>query len=187
MVDVIQRVLDDHSEIKHAYERVQATQGEDADKWLNQLIWSIAKHAAAEELEVYPLLDKLGGQAKALADESRKDHQKTKEALSQLDGKKVTPETRPQIDRMMEELLQHIAMEESQDGDLDVIRKGLSGDELLEAGKKYEKTRKMVPTRPHPDAPDKGAFQSLTGFLALPIDKMRDLFRSFPDEAQDLH
>ncbi|XP_055332480.1 uncharacterized protein LOC129584353 isoform X2 [Paramacrobiotus metropolitanus] len=184
MGDVIQRVLDDHSEIKHAYERLQQLQGEEADKWFNQLIWSIAKHSAAEELIVYPMLDKLGGRGKALAEKSRQDHQKTKEVLCELDGKKVTPDVRKKIEQMMSELLEHIGMEEGKDGDLEVIRQGIAPDELMDAGKQYERTRMFVPTHPHPNAPDKPPFENVAGLLALPMDKLRDLFRSFPDEVK---
>lgn len=38
--------------------------------------------------------------------------------------------------------------------------------------------------RSHPSAPNKPPYETLAGFLALPIDKLKDLFTSFPSEEE---
>ncbi|KAJ3756510.1 hypothetical protein EV360DRAFT_84897 [Lentinula raphanica] len=35
---------------------------------------------------------------------------------------------------------------------------------------------------PHPSAPNKPPTETLVGFLALPIDKLKDMFSKFPTE-----
>lgn len=107
-------------DIKSAYEKIKSSPDAEAQKWFNQLLWTIARHSAAEELIMYPMLDKLGGNGKALADKSREDHLKTKIALSELDGVPLDPQVRMKIDKMMAELLEHIEMEEGPNGDLEV-------------------------------------------------------------------
>jgi len=180
-MDVTQRVIDDHGDIKAAYDKIKALPDSEAQKWFHQLLWTIARHSAGEELVVYPLLEKTGPTGQALADKSREDHQKTKEALSELDGKDISPAVRQKIDKMMTELLEHIAMEEEPGGDLDQLRKGISSADLVEAGGSFERTKQFVPTRAHPGAPDKPPFETVVGLMTAPLDKLKDMFRSFPD------
>lgn len=66
---------------------------------------------------------------------------------------------------------------------LQVVRKGHNHEELVSAGKSFDRTKMLVPTHPHPGAPDKPPFENVAGLLALPLDKLRDLFRSFPEDA----
>lgn len=45
-------------------------------RWVRQLTWEIARHAASEEIVVYPLMEKhLGSEGRRLADHDRADHQ----------------------------------------------------------------------------------------------------------------
>lgn len=44
--------------------------------------------------------------------------------------------------------------------------------------------KRFVPTSAHPNAPTKQPFESLVGLLTMPIDKMKDMFKSFPTEEQ---
>jgi len=36
--------------------------------------------------------------------------------------------------------------------------------------------------RAHPSAPNKPPYETIAGFLALPIDKLKDMFTAFPTE-----
>ena len=49
-MDVTERVIIDHNDIKQAYEKVKSLPDDEAEKWFNQLLWTIARHSAAEEL-----------------------------------------------------------------------------------------------------------------------------------------
>ena len=45
-------------------------------RWARQLTWEIARHAVAEEIVVYPLMEELlGAEGKRLADHDREEHQ----------------------------------------------------------------------------------------------------------------
>jgi len=183
-MDVTQRVINDHNDIKAAYGKVKALPDAEAQKWFHQLMWTIARHSAAEELVLYPLLDKTGPIGVELVEKSRQDHQRVKEALAELDGKKISAVVRQKIDNMMVQLLEHIQMEEDIGGDLDQLRKGVALHELVEAGTSFQRTKIFVPTRAHPNAPDKPPFETVVGLITAPIDKLRDLFRTFPEEEE---
>jgi len=47
------------------------------------------------------------------------------------------------------------------------------GAELTELGKKFERAKKMAPTRPHPSAPDKPPANKILGPGVGLIDRMR--------------
>jgi hypothetical protein len=50
--------------------------------------------------------------------------------------------------------------------------------------KKFMRTKKFIPTRSHPSAPDKPPFETVAGLMAAPIDHLADLFRKFPEESR---
>ena len=46
------------------------------ERWARQLIWEVARHAVAEEIVVYPLMEQhLGEKGLQLADHDRAEHQ----------------------------------------------------------------------------------------------------------------
>jgi hypothetical protein len=54
----------------------KATNEDHKARWSNQLIWEVARHAVAEEIVVYPLMEKhLGQKGLDLANEDREQHQ----------------------------------------------------------------------------------------------------------------
>jgi hypothetical protein len=65
---------------------------------------------------LYPLQESIDKEGIALATESREDHEKTKEALKDLDGKSLKEHgVRQKVDLMMKDLLEHIGKEETED------------------------------------------------------------------------
>ncbi|XP_055335395.1 uncharacterized protein LOC129586288 [Paramacrobiotus metropolitanus] len=149
--DVVDLILEDHVLTKNLYKKLQQDAGygehkrnhEVEDITMEELKWSIAKHAVAEELVFYPLLENhMGSDGKRLARESRDDHEKTKKAMDKLDGVPM-PDCRPNLDIMMTELIEHMEKEETQD--LVEVRKQLSKEKLVEAAKEFELCKKFAP------------------------------------------
>jgi hemerythrin superfamily protein len=67
----------DHRELEEYYNNIiKARDEDDATRWQNQFTWELARHSIAEELVVYPALEKyLGEKGKKLADKDREEHQ----------------------------------------------------------------------------------------------------------------
>lgn len=82
------------------------------------------------------------------------------------------------IKGLMGNLSDHIKEEESID--LVKIEEKLDPEESDQMATSFERTKMFVPTRSHPSAPNKPPFETAVGLLAAPIDKVADLFRSFP-------
>jgi len=179
-------IKEDHQEMYEYYdEYTRARNNSDVDaegRWARQLTWEVARHAVGEEIVVYPLMEKhLGAKGLKLTDNDRADHQYVKELLSNLES--LTPghsDYHETMAKMISHLRPHNDSEERED--LPMLEPILGDKASKEAAAQFSRTKKFVPTRAHPCAPNKPPFETLLGFLEAPIDKLKDLFASFPTE-----
>ncbi|KIK98634.1 hypothetical protein PAXRUDRAFT_823679 [Paxillus rubicundulus Ve08.2h10] len=175
-------VAHDHQEMYEYYEQFQKHAGNtDLQKrWAHQLTWEVVRHAAGEEIIVYPLMEaSLGQEGKALADQDREDHQSIKIMLAQLESMHVgTDEYNTLMSKMMAQLREHNDSEEKHD--LPLLEGVLHLDNSKEAAHRFSITKHFVPTRAHPLAPDQSHFKTLVAFMTAPVDKLKDVFTSFP-------
>jgi len=169
----------------HDYYKKSTGDADAQARWANQLRWEIARHAVGEEIIVYPLMEKhLGAEGLKLTDHDREEHQHVKETLSTLES--MTPGTEEYdklIERMMVTLHRHNDDEETKD--LPLLEPHLGHDASQAAASQFSLTKKFVPTRAHPSAPNKPPFETLAGFLVAPIDKLKDQFTKFPTEEME--
>ncbi|KAJ7443920.1 HHE domain-containing protein [Mycena galericulata] len=177
-------IKEDHQEMYeyHDYYKKSAGDPDAQTRWARQLTWEIARHAVGEEIVVYPLMEKhLGEEGLKLADHDREEHQHVKEILSHLES--LTPGTNEYdklIEKMMVSLHHHNDDEEVKD--LPLLEPYLGEKASESAASQFSLTKKFVPTRAHPDAPNKPPFETLAGFLVAPIDKLKDAFSKFPTQ-----
>ena len=82
------------------------------------------------------------------------------------------------LKEVMVKLREHMLEEES--NDFPKLEAVLSDSESSTIAKAFERTKGLVPTHPHPSAPNKPPFESIVGFFATPIDKLRDMVSKFP-------
>ncbi|KAJ3794791.1 hypothetical protein GGU11DRAFT_817950 [Lentinula aff. detonsa] len=177
-------IKEDHQEMYEYYDNYKKAAGDsDAQaRWARQLTWEIARHAVGEEIVVYPLMEKhMGHEGIKLANQDREDHQQVKEQLYQLESLTAgTNDYDALMTRVMAHLRQHNDSEETQD--LPQLEPILGQEGSQQAAASFTRTKKFAPTRPHPSAPNKPPAETLVGFLALPIDKLKDMFSKFPTE-----
>lgn len=76
-----EEIARDHETLKQCYEQYKnAPNAEEKEKWKNQFTWTNARHAIAEELVVYPAMDKkMGQEGRDITDKDRDSHQRIKE------------------------------------------------------------------------------------------------------------
>ncbi|KAE9405682.1 hypothetical protein BT96DRAFT_915894 [Gymnopus androsaceus JB14] len=177
-------IKEDHQEMYDYFDNYKKSTG-DADaqaRWARQLTWEIARHAVGEELVVYPLMEKhLGQEGTELANGDRQDHQLVKEQLYKLES--LTAGTN-EYDTLLKEVMAHLHKHNDSEeiNDLPKLEQQLGQDGSQQAAAKFTRTKKFAPTRPHPSAPSKPPGETLAGFLALPMDKLKDMFAKFPTE-----
>ncbi|KAJ3572347.1 hypothetical protein NP233_g3149 [Leucocoprinus birnbaumii] len=175
-------IKDDHDEMYLYYDEYKKNKGnaEAQTRWSNLFTWEIARHAVGEEIVVYPLMEKhLGSKGKELADHDREDHQYVKERLYELENLKPgTDEHASKMQDILNHLKPHNESEENED--LPLLEKAIGYSGSREAAQSFKQTKKFVPTRAHPDAPNQPPYETLVGFLQAPIDKLKDYFSNFP-------
>jgi hypothetical protein len=66
--------------------------------------------------------------------------------------------------------------------DLPALEEKLNTSDSEGMAKSFQRTKKFVPSRSHPMAPNRPPFETVAGLLAAPIDRLADMFRKFPDE-----
>jgi len=182
-------IKEDHQEMYEYYEKYKAAinQGDNdaAERWCRQYMWEIARHAVGEELVVYPLMEQhLGQKGKELADHDRDEHTDVKKHLNHLDslissGKVGTDE----FSSVMKESYAHLKHhnDDEERDDLPLLEPSLGADNSKAAAASFTRTKKFVPTRAHPSAPNKPPLE-FAAFLVTPIDLLRDMFAKFPTE-----
>ncbi|KAI0056261.1 hypothetical protein BV25DRAFT_1814410 [Artomyces pyxidatus] len=177
-------IKEDHQEMYEYYDAYTKAAGDtDAQaRWAHQLTWEVARHAVGEEIIVYPLMERhLGAHGLDLANHDRAEHQIVKEQLYALSGQTPgTSEYDTTLKKVMEHLRPHNDSEEQED--LPLLEPELGADGSAQAAQSFSRTKKFVPTRAHPSAPNRPPFETFAGFLAAPIDKLKDMFETFPTE-----
>ena len=186
MSTISSAIIEDHRELESYYQKYCSNKGNanEQQKWLNQFTWELARHSIGEELVVYPLFeDKLGAEGKSIADQDRKEHQKAKDILYELQNMNAgEAKTDAKFAELMKDLREHIKHEEEQQ--LPKLEKAMNKADSSSVAKSFDRTKMFVPTRSHPSAPDKPPFETVAGLMAAPMDKLGDLFRSFPTQEE---
>ncbi|EAW09870.1 HHE domain protein [Aspergillus clavatus NRRL 1] len=178
------RILDtikhDHREITSFYELLlKATEPDDATKCQNQFVWELARHAVAEELVVYPAMEKYLDGGKEMADRDRAEHQTVKERLKLFqDLKSTDPRFLPTLTSLMADLKEHMMSEEAED--IPRLDSALSEEESVGLSQSLNRTKIFVPSRSHPSAPSAPPFETAVGLLTAPLDHIADVFRKWP-------
>ena len=86
----------------------------------------------------------------------------------------------PLLDNLMDNLHHHIEHEKNED--MPRLEGLISRQESEAIARSFQRTKGIVPTRSHPAAPTEFYAESIVGLLTMPIDRMRDWLKDFPDE-----
>lgn len=88
----------------------------------------------------------------------------------------------PKLKELMTVLADHIKDEET--SDLPALEKALQMHPTKDSedlAKSFERTKMFVPTRSHPSAGESPFVEGPMGLMTAPIDRLRDMFRKFPE------
>ncbi|KAF8976143.1 hypothetical protein BGZ46_008502 [Entomortierella lignicola] len=180
-VRISEAVKHDHREIENAYNKIlSATSEDEKTRWQHQFTWELARHSVGEELVVYPAMEKHLTGGKEMADKDRKEHMIVKEQLYKFQNLKASDAAfESTLIALWRDLSQHIKEEEEHD--LIVLEDALQVKDSESLSNSFKRTKYFVPTRSHPNAPDKPPFETVAGLLVAPIDRLKDLFSKFPN------
>lgn len=143
------------------------------------VIRELSKHAALEELMVYPLARQVlpGGDDEVKRHLS--EHMTVKKLLAELDNMKSDDErTDGVMQQLRDAVADHIAEEEGEM--FRELRGAVDEQALRELGSELQKARRTAPTRPHPGAPDRPPALTMAAPVAAIYDRLRDRMQGRP-------
>jgi hemerythrin superfamily protein len=175
VADVIELLEHDHREVEQMFaEFEQATSNEQKETLRDRIIIELVRHSEAEEQAVYPLIRKSIDNGDRIVEHEIDEHSKAERVMKELDRMSADdPQFGVLMQQLMSDIKEHVAEEEN-----DVFpqfRSKVSPEELQSLGEKVEKLKKIVPTHPHPMAPDHPPFNALLGPGAGLVDRLRDM------------
>lgn len=172
--DVVDILTLDHREMEDLLEQIQRSPGADLRRDLTDtLIAEVMRHAVAEEMYVYPAMEKHIPRGKEEADHDRDEHQEIVQVMKELEGTDAAEPAFMGGIGKLDKLLRHHAQDEESD-QFPKMRQYLSAEELVELGNKVENAKKLAPTRPHPSAPHSELFHKTVGPGVGMVDRLRD-------------
>ena len=175
MTDVIALLEHDHREVEQMFaEFEQATSKEQKETLRDRIIIELVRHSEAEEQAVYPMIRKTIDNGEQIVEHEIDEHSKAERIMKELDTMSADD---PQFGVLMQQLMasikEHVAEEEN-----DVFpqfRTKVDASELDKLGETVQRLKKIVPTHPHPMAPDHPPFNALLGPGAGLVDRLRDM------------
>lgn len=182
--DAITMLMNDHREVEHLYEQFRQAPADDHSRrqqLANDIIRELSVHAVVEEMYLYPLTAEAVADGEQLAEHSLDEHQEVKDNLADLDGMEASdPGYDQKLAAVMAAVTHHVEEEEGQL--FPTLRRSVDAGQLQEAGEKMRRAKAVVPTRPHPDAPDTPPGNKVLGPFVAVVDKMRDTAREFSSD-----
>ncbi|NIC06648.1 hemerythrin domain-containing protein [Billgrantia bachuensis] len=172
--DVVDILTIDHREMEDLLDQIQrAPDAEQRRDLTDTLIAEVMRHAVAEEMYVYPTMEKRIPNGEEEAEHDKEEHDEIVQVMKQLeDADAAEPAFMDRVHKL-DELLRHHAKDEEAD-QFPKLRQRIAGEDLVELGKKVEKAKQMAPTRPHPSAPHSELFHKTVGPGVGMVDRLRD-------------
>jgi hemerythrin superfamily protein len=173
--DVIELLEKDHREVEQMFaEFEQSTDPQERRTIADKIIIELVRHSEAEEQAVYPAMAKNIEGGKEMVEHEISEHSEAEQLMKQLDG--MDPGD-PQFGVLMQQLMSAIRhhVQEEEGEAFPKFRQATSQEELESLASTVQTLKKIVPTHPHPMAPDHPPFNALLAPGAALVDRVRDM------------
>lgn len=172
--DVVDILTTDHREMTELLAR--ATQTQDVEQrrdLVETAIAEVMRHAVAEEMYVYPVMEKHLPGGKEEVEHDKQEHDEIVQVMKKLEEADAADPAFMELVQELDKQLRHHADDEESD-QFPKLRAHLSSEQLVEMGDKVQKAKQLAPTRPHPSAPHSELFHKSVGPGVGMIDRLRD-------------
>ena len=172
--DATEILSDDHKEFIALVGSIEGTPDPTMRRELaDTLIAEIMRHAVAEEMYVYPAIERHVPNGPQEVRHDKEEHQEIVLAMKQMEDVEASdPRFMKGVTRLRDLLVEHVSSEEGEQ--FVKLRTHIPREELLQMGAKVEAAKALAPTRPHPSAPHSALFHKLVGPGVGFVDRLRD-------------
>ncbi|MDQ1478482.1 MAG: hypothetical protein QOE62_3711 [Actinomycetota bacterium] len=185
--DAIALLKSDHREVEQLFKRFEKA-GSGAHRVKGQLVASmieaLSRHAEIEELVFYPAVREQMPRAESDVLEALEEHHVVKVVLRELESMDPAAERfDAKVTVMMEAVRHHVKEEE---GELfPKVRNRIDRRDLVEMGQQLQAAKRVVPTRPHPFAPDTPPGNVVAGAAVAVMDRARTVGKRAVERVRD--
>jgi hemerythrin superfamily protein len=179
-VDAIELLKHDHRMVEQLFRDYDAAASDQQRRGVVEIaIRELSKHAALEELTVYPFAKQLLPAGAVNVDEHLAEHMAVKKTLLALDKLAAGDQQESSlVAELKREVEQHVQEEEGQF--MPALRSAVDEAALEELGQQLDKGKQTAPTRPHPMAPDQPPALAMAAPVAAIYDRVRDRLQGRP-------
>lgn len=178
-MDAIDLLTEQHRYVDVAFEELRAlpaTATDERGELIERIITDLSVHAGIEEVAFYPTVREAMSGVDDELDHDLEEHQEAKQLLADL--QKMSPSDdgfEATFDRLVAAIRHHV--EEEEQDLFPRVREALDEEELRELGETMEQLMSVVPTNPHPHAPQRPPANLVAGPAAGALDRIRDRIR----------
>lgn len=179
-MDALEMLNNDHRMVEQLFRDYKSAASDDQRRGVVEIaIRELSKHAALEELMVYPLAKQAIPDGEQEIDHHLDEHMAVKKTLVALDeAGDNRQETEKLMSTLQQEIDEHVQDEE---GRLwPKLRQAVDQEALDDLGQVLDEAKKIAPTRPHPKAPTEPPKLALAAPVAALYDRVRDRFQKRP-------
>jgi hemerythrin superfamily protein len=172
--DVVDELTADHREATTLLDEILTTSDPQARRDMaDTVITELVRHSVAEEMYVYPVIEKTFPDGKQTVEHDIEEHKELERTMKELESLDATdPRFTGTVSRLREQLHHHATDEE--DEQFPRLRTYVPREKLVQMREQVETAKKLAPTRPHPNAPNSEVFHKLVGPGVGLMDRVRD-------------
>lgn len=172
--DLLDAIIADHRAAESVFDEIEASgDARNRRELVEHVIAELVRHSVAEEQYLYPTARKALPDGDEVADHELAEHAEAEEVMKEIER---TDAVGARFDELVTKLIadirHHLRDEES--GLLPRLRAACDADELRDLGRKFQQSKKIAPTRPHPSAPNSPPANKILGPGIGLIDRVRD-------------
>lgn len=172
--DLIDKIITDHREIDEVFKEIESNATPSKRRELvEHVIAELVRHSVGEEEYLYPLVRRALPTGDGLANRMLREHTDAEWIMKRLEGSHTDD---AQFDELISKLIAEVRrhFEEEEQEILPGLRAECSETDLHQLGEKFEHSKRLAPTRPHPSAPNRAPINKILAPGEGLIDRLRD-------------
>lgn len=173
-MDVVDILTADHQDMLELLRTIKNTaDAEQRRDVADTVIVEVMRHAVAEEMIVYPAIEKHVPNGTEEVEHDKEGHDELVQLMKRMEDVDASDAVFMELVGELEQKLDHHAHDE-EDDQIPKLRTSIPREELVEMGQKVQNSKKMAPTGPHPNAPHSELFHKTLGPGVGLVDRLRD-------------
>jgi hemerythrin superfamily protein len=172
--DLVDKIITDHREVEEVFKELEKNDAPPKRRELvEHVIAELVRHSVAEEEYLYPTARRVLPDGDTLANQKLKEHSDAEWVMKRIER---THTEERQFDELVGKLIEDIRhhFDDEERNLLPKLRAACNEADLRKLGEKFENSKRLAPTRPHPSAPNRPPVNKILAPGEGLIDRLRD-------------